>query len=87
MRRMITTVILTALVLAAVGGYLIVATVATAIVGGVVGALAEIGAAISTLMIILAIPVIVMVAWVLSVADWTTCVALLWSLLRLLGWQ
>jgi hypothetical protein len=87
MRRMITTVILTTLFLVAISGYLVVTTVATALAGAFVGALAEIGSAITTIMAILTVPALVALAWVLSAADWPTWIEILSQVLKLLGWQ
>jgi hypothetical protein len=87
MRRVISLFICTAFVLAAIACYLVVATVATALATGLAGAMAEIGAFINTIAIIFAIPVLALSAWVLSAADWPTCIGLLGLLLKLLGLQ
>ncbi len=63
------------------------AAVAMAFASGFIGAMEAIGAAISTIMFLVAILVLAALALVLSAADWAAFIALLWQLLGLLGWS
>jgi hypothetical protein len=83
MRRSIIVAICAACTLAVFGGCYAV----TLVVAAVIGALNEIAAQLSTIAIILMIPILVALALVFSAADWATCALLLWQLLKLLGWQ
>jgi hypothetical protein len=85
--RVIILAICAAFVFAAMGVCYAVATMATVATAMIAGVIGEFVVAISTITLVLMLPVLIALAWLFFTAEWFTCIRLPRELLGFLGWS